>query len=60
MKIGRPPLYPWRKMKVGDEFTFRRPSLRSARIAAYQMNTELGRTFQVRKTTSGVICRRIR
>jgi len=60
MRQGRPPKYPWRKMKVGDKFIFDKPSLRGARVAAYQMNVELGKYFQVRKTLKGIECVRIR
>lgn len=59
-KLGRPPKYPWRTMKVGEEFLFDQPSLRGARCAASQMNNEIGRTFIVRQVPGGVICRRIR
>jgi hypothetical protein len=47
-------------MKVGDKFIFDKPSLRGARVAAYQMNVELGKYFQVRKTLKGIECVRIR
>jgi hypothetical protein len=61
MRLGRPPLYPWRKMKVGDTFVFRQPSLRGGRQAACQMSVELGRSFKVTKLVTGkVVCERVR
>lgn len=59
--MGRPAKYPWRTMKVGDEFVMDTTLLTSARSAAYARGVDLGKTFQVRKSNSGVIrCKRIR
>ena len=59
VRLGRPPIYPWRTMKLGETFVFNQPSLRSARAAAAQMNAETGRRFDVWKSKEGVVCRRV-
>lgn len=60
-KPGRPPTYPWRTMKVGDTFKFNRPSLASARSAAYAKGADLGKAFQITKAVTGVVyCKRVR
>jgi len=58
---GRPEIYPWNKMKIGDSFLF--PALRdhrSAYSAAYQATkNSQGKKFQVRKTSDGYRCWRV-
>jgi hypothetical protein len=58
--LGRPPKYPWRTMKVGEEFKFGTSSLRSAQQHGYMMGKELGKTFKVQMRGRDVICKRTR
>ena len=58
---GRPATYPWKTMKVGEEFDFNTDNLRSAQSAAYAMGRDLRKVFQATKDRYGNIsCKRIR
>lgn len=57
---GRPSLYPFREMEVGDSFVF--PSgtpAENARTAAAWAGKRQGRKFCVRKIPEGIACWRV-
>lgn len=49
---GRPPLYPWREMEVGQSFGCRRKA-GSMRPSAYRQGKRLDRQFAVRSARGG-------
>lgn len=59
MRTGPKPIYPWRTMKVGDEFKMK-VLLSSARSMASQRGIDLRKAYQVRQTDRGIVCKRTR
>lgn len=50
--IGRPPIYPWRRLEVGDSFLVDSSKV-SVRNQANLMGAKTGKKFSVRKTEDG-------
>lgn len=51
--MARPPKYPWRTMKVGEQFQIAAGSLDSARAMAHTANNRTGRHFRVHHLHTG-------
>ena len=60
LRIGRPPIWPWKEMEVGDSFAVPTDCrVHIARVAAAKAGKQFGRKFTVRKVDGQLRCWRI-
>ena len=56
---GSTPIYPWKTMKVGDSFLFRKSSSKTCNAQAWAAGYRYRRKFAIRTMPEGIRCWRI-
>jgi hypothetical protein len=54
LRNGRPCVYPWAEMEIGDSFFVSHKTKRSFGTQVYQAAKRLGKSFALREETHGV------